>query len=147
MADGGIGSIILFIAGLTIAGTIGGVLIQQSDQISNAISSSGDEVTNDINSDVTIISDTGSSAIYDGDNVTLLVQNTGQRTLSTQETFVLIDGQYREVSDVTVVDGDQWREGNVARVTLTDVAIDRDEEHRFTVGTPNTQTTIQTFID
>lgn len=127
MASVSVSELILFIAALTVALGVSTTLMSNVQDISQSLGAKGDGVTEQIETDVEIISDSGSpSAIYDdgSGNITVLVKNTGQKTLAADGTGldVLVDGEYQIIANTTVVgapDANAWRSGEVLRVTVT----------------------------
>jgi flagellar protein FlaG len=119
--------LILFIAALTVALGVSTTLMSNVQDISHSIGAKGDGVTETIETDVEIISDPGSpSAVYDNStgNVTLLIKNTGQKTLAADgtELDILVDGEYAAIADSEVVGSPAattWQSGDVLRVTVT----------------------------
>lgn len=126
MASVSASSLIIFIAALSIAAGVSGVMVDSVQDISQSISTHGEDVQNQLDTDIAIISDAGSNAIYDANNetVTVLVKNTGDRRLPAESKHVdaLFDGEYVTSSEfnVTVVSNDEglWREGDVAEVEI-----------------------------
>lgn len=139
MASVSASSLILFIAAIAVAATVSGAMVNTVADISNSVDQKGVDVANEIDTDVEIISDAGSDAVYDEStyNVTVLVKNTGDRTLeaSPERIDVLLDGQYvsSDDLDVTVVSGDAWREGDVIELEIDNEADIGNGEHRVTV--------------
>lgn len=125
MANVSISELVLFIAALTVAAGVATTLSANVMDISNAVSERGGGVADKIETEVEVISDPGSpSSVYDNDTdtVSVLVKNTGERTLDASPSGidVLVDGQYATVENVTVVsDGSQWRSGEVVRVNVS----------------------------
>ncbi|WP_435334692.1 flagellar protein G [Haloarchaeobius sp. TZWWS8] len=124
MASVSVSSLIMFIAAMLIAVSVAGTMVTNVGQVSSSIDAKSADAAKQIDTEVEVISDPGSSAVYDGSNtVTLLVKNTGSTRLpaETDELDVLVDGQYVADSDrtLTVVDGSEWRSGNVAQLDLT----------------------------
>lgn len=128
MASVSISHMILFIASILIAASVAGVFTDSVGQLSQAISDQGLQVSEDVRTDIEIISDNGTGAcVYDcsGEgNLTLLVKNTGSRSLPADPAGmdVLVDGRYQPASavGVEVLDGsDSWRRGSVVRVNVT----------------------------
>lgn len=139
MASASVSSLIIFIASLVVAASVAGTLVTQVDGITRSVSQTGDDVKEDINTDILVISDTGRpDSIYDGTApITVLVKNTGSKTLGTDAgTFdVLVNGSYVADSELTVSKADgttgAWRSGEVV-----ELAISRDlasGDHRVTV--------------
>lgn len=127
MASVSVSELILFIAALTVALGVATTLTTNVADISNSIGERGGSVSEDIKTDVEIISDGGApDAIYDDatGNVTILIKNTGQKTLPADgsQLDVLIDGRYATVANATVVGRQRastWGPGEVMRVTLS----------------------------
>ena len=128
MASVSVSHMILFIASILIAASVAGVFTDTVGQLSQAIDDQGLQVSDDVRTDVEIISDNGTGAcVYNCSgqgNLTLLVKNTGSRDLppDADRVDVLVDGQYQAAGDVylEVLDGsDTWRRGSVARLNVT----------------------------
>lgn len=113
--------LILFIASLIIAASVAGTFTQGVQRLSSALGERSIDVSSDIRSDISIISDPGSGAIANDDAVTVLVKNTGSRSLDAEsdQIEVLVDGKYQTGVSVTVVDGAVWDVGNVAKLTIS----------------------------
>lgn len=150
MASEGIGHLILFIGAIIVAGGVAVTLIGIADDVSVSVEAVSDDLTTQLENDVTIISDPGSDeAIYDDDTdeITLLVMNTGENTLEEDNIIVLVNGEIIEVDQAEIVgDAEQWREGEVVRVTVTE-DIDTPAEHRFVVRVDSTEDTSEVFIE
>lgn len=124
--------LILFIASLVIAVGIAGTLVMEVGKLDEAIEQRGSNVADEIETEVVIISDEGSSeAIYDpsaaDDDVTILVKNVGSKSLPVDERVidVLLDGNYVSNNDIDAVrrvdvDGSStWRPGGVVEITVS----------------------------
>jgi len=137
MASTSVSTLIIFIAAVSIAAGVSGAMITTVGGIADSLDEQGADVAADIDTEIEIISDPGSDAVYDSANgtVRVLVKNTGERTIPTEDTGVelLVDGRYVPRSDytVTVLDGDRWRDGNVVRITADESLASGD--HRVTV--------------
>jgi flagellar protein FlaG len=132
---------ILFIASMLIAASVAGVFTTSVDRLSGAIDDQGLQVSDDVRTDVEIISDNGTGAcVYNcggNDNLTLLVKNTGSQRLSAQpdQIDVLINGQFQPVSDKHVEvlgDTDTWDRGSVIRMNVTEPGLSSGD-HRARV--------------
>ncbi|QSG10049.1 flagellar protein G [Halapricum desulfuricans] len=152
MASVSASHLILFIASVLVAASVAGTITNTVGRLSEGVSEQGDALSQDVRTDVEVISDSGAQ-IYNrtGDeNVTLLVKNTGSRILPANgdQLTVLLDGAFQSDIEVTVVDGenpDSWRPGDVVRVEFATpdlasgdhrvkVSINGDEEvFRFNV--------------
>lgn len=132
-------TLILFIATVLVAGSVAGAMTGGVNQLSSALSDRSLDVSEEIRTDVEIISDPSSGVVYDNETgeVTLLVKNTGSNTLSASPATVdvLIDGKYRTNVSTTVVDDTTWGPGSVLRVTVggTDLTLDTDHRVVLTV--------------
>ncbi len=139
MAGDSVSTLILFIAAMLVAAGVAGTLVTNVNDISNSVETHSGDVTDKIDTEIEIISDPGSDAVYDSDgdeNVTILVKNTGRKTLATDggNLDVLVNGTYvgRDEFTVTVLDGGQWRPGTVARLEI-DRSLATSAEHRVVV--------------
>ena len=130
-------TLILFIASILVAASVAGTMTNGVGRLSDALGARSIDVSHEIRTDITIISDPGAGGIYNAsaNTATILVKNTGSGTLSTDPKTidVLIDGQYRTNLTVTVVDGTDWAEGNVAKITVHQVTLNAGD-HRAVVG-------------
>lgn len=129
MASVSISHMILFIASIIIAASVAGVFTNSVNDLSQAIDDQGIQATEDVRTDIEIISDNGSGAcVYDCDgqgNLSLLVKNTGSRQLPAdpERIDVLVDGQYQPAGNVgvEVLGGETaWRRGSVARLNVSE---------------------------
>ncbi|MFC6954126.1 flagellar protein G [Halorubellus litoreus] len=124
MASSSVSSLILFIAAMIIAASVAGTMVTNVAEVSNAIDTRSVDAEQRIDTEIEIISDPGSSAVYDDPNATVsvLVKNTGSNTLPDEpgKIDVLVDGQYVPASDqgLTVLDGSSWRPGTVLRLEV-----------------------------
>jgi flagellar protein FlaG len=139
MASTSVSTLIIFIAAVSVAAAVSGVMVSTVGDVAGSLDDRGADVAADIDTDVEIISDPGSGAVYDDSNatVTVLVKNTGRRVLPADGTGieVLINGQYIPPSaySVTVLGeaDDAWRDGAVVRVVV-DRSVSTGD-HRVTV--------------
>lgn len=140
MASVSVSHLVIFIASLVLAASVAGALVTGVDRISDGISDRSLDTSEEIRTDVSIISDPGSDAIYEedeGGTVTLLVKNTGSSTLeaTSNQVDVLTDGEYVPDANVTVtsVEGDSydWTESAVVRVDANRTLEDGD--HRVLI--------------
>ncbi|MBX0322835.1 flagellar protein G [Halomicroarcula sp. F13] len=124
MASVSVSHLIIFIASMMIAASVAGVFTDSIGQLSNAVSEQGLDVSSDVRTDVEIISDSGSDAVYDSngdENVTLHVKNTGSEPLGADpgQMDLFLDGQFVSNFGVTLLDsGSVWRPGTVVRVEI-----------------------------
>jgi len=124
MASSSMSSLILFIAAMVIAASVAGTMVTNVAQVSDAIDARSVDAEKRIDTEIEVISDPGSSAVYDDSNATisLLVKNTGSNTLPAEpgKVDVIVDGEYVSSSAQTffVLDGTSWRPGSVVRLEL-----------------------------
>ncbi|MFP8957804.1 flagellar protein G [Natrialbaceae archaeon A-CW3] len=124
MAGESVSSLILFIAAMLVAAGIAGVLVTNVNDISSSIDTHSASVQEQLETDITIISDAGSDAVYDDTEptITLLIKNTGEATLPDDGTGtdVLVNGQYVDNGDLEfdVLEGTAWRRGTVVELTI-----------------------------
>jgi len=132
--------LILFIASVLVAASVAGTITTTVGRLSDGVSQQGDALSQDVQTDIEIISDSG-APVYDRDgngNITVLVKNTGSRSLVPQpsQLDVLVDGQFQSAVGVTVVDGaspDSWQPGDVVRVNVSVPNLDAGD-HRVQVA-------------
>jgi flagellar protein FlaG len=121
MASVSASHLILFIASLVIAAGVAGTFTQGISRLSQGIDDQSLEVSEEVRTDIEVISDAG-SPVYNNSSatVTLLVKNTGTADIPADSRFVeiLLDGEYRTNVTVTVVDGAEWRPNNVVRLEI-----------------------------
>lgn len=143
MASTSISTLIIFIAAVSIAAGVSGVMVSAVGDISASLDDRGADVARSIDTEIEIISDPGSSALvrdFEGDSdgdqeLVLVVKNTGDRTIPTTGSAVelLVDGQYVRPGEYTVetIGGGPWTDGDVVRIV-----VDRSlgaGDHRATV--------------
>lgn len=120
MAGSAIADLILFIAAITVAAGVAATLTLNVATLGDSLDAQSADLTSDIDTDIEIISDPGSDAIYNGTHVHILVKNTGRETLEPNpgRVDVLLDGRYVQVQSVTVVSGSDWGPGEVVEIVL-----------------------------
>jgi flagellar protein FlaG len=143
MASASVSHLIIFIASMVIAAGVVGTATGSVDRFSGAIEDRSLDVSEEVRTDMEIISDAGSPVynVSGNDNVTLLVKNTGSRNLKPDANLVdvLVDGRY--VASVTVepISGTTWERHEVVRLHIdagtlspgdhrVKVVVDGDEE-------------------
>jgi len=132
MASVPISHLILFIASLVIAAGVVGTITTGVDRVSAAVDDAGLDATEQLRTDVTIISD-ASAGVYNAseENVTLLIKNTGTYRLAPDgsDLDVVFDGRYVPPSAasgelVSADSGAAWSRGDVLRLTIDVTALD-----------------------
>mgnify|MGYP000002188379 FL=1 len=129
MASVSVSHLVLFIASLVIAAGVVGTVTTGVDRVSAAVEDGSLEATEQLRTDVTVISDPA-AGVYDPNagtdgNITLLVKNVGSQRLAPTGAGldVVFDGQYVPPSAMTgtvvSVDGAAvWGPGDVLRLTI-----------------------------
>ena len=147
MASVSVSELVIFIAAVSVAAAVSGAMVTTVGGISGSLSEQGADVASDIATDIEVISDPGSGAVYNAtaEEVRVLVKNTGERTIPTEGSAVevLLDGRYVPASSytLTVVDGSSWRDGNVVRVVVNSSLSTGD--HRVVVLTGSERDTLR----
>jgi outer membrane protein assembly factor BamB len=137
MSKNGIAQLIFFVAIVIAALGIAGTFVETAGHVSNALDERGDRVGGDVGSDLEIISDPGTGAVWNGsaDRVTVLVKNVGQGRLSADPDAVDVlvdDAPVTNESIALVGSADGWYPGEVVRIRF-----DRslpDGRHRLSVS-------------
>jgi flagellar protein FlaG len=141
MASVSVSHMILFIASMVVAASVAGVFTSTVGEISNAVDDQGVHLSDDVRTDVEIISDNGTGAcVYSCDvagNLTLLVKNTGSQRLSgrADQIDVLVNGQYQPPEDVSATvlgDADTWDTNDVVRLEIAEPGLNSGD-HRAKV--------------
>lgn len=138
MASVSASHLILFIASMMVAASVAGVFTDSIGQLSGALSEQGLDVSSDVRTDVEVISDSGSDAIYDSGTITLYVKNTGTERLAADPGVldILVDGQFVTDYTVTRADGSgAWQPGTVVRIDIQQsLALGEDHRVQLTVN-------------
>lgn len=113
--------LVLFIAVVLFSAALAGTLTEGATSLADSIERATDADAAHTNADVQVVSDPKTpTAVYDADNetLTLLVKNTGDRTLRSDpdDVTLLVDGAYQADTQTTVLDAGAWRPGTVLRV-------------------------------
>lgn len=152
MAGEAVSSMIIFIAAITVAAGVGGLVVVTVDGIGQSIEDESDKVNKDLLSDITIISDSESDAIIEDDNITVLVKNTGLRTLTndTNHIDVVVNGEFIPSDDLSVSFADPndstWAEGVVIELTINEPPQD-DSDNRVQVIVEGAETTFNFYYN
>jgi flagellar protein FlaG len=140
VASASVSELVIFISAVSIAAAVSGAMVTTVGGIAGSLDEQGADVATAIDTDVEIISDPGSDAMYDGGSgeVRLLVKNTGDRTLPTEGSAIelLIDGRYVPPSGytVTVLGGESWHDGRVVRIVANESLSSGDHRVSVIVG-------------
>lgn len=137
-------SLLLLVATLAVAGMVTGIIINISGDVSSTITETTGGEVDQVNANIEIVSDIGSSGVYDSgtNTLTLLVQNTGERELERDEILIQVDGKYVDIDSFEVIDDSVWVENNIARITAT---TEISGENRVTVYVQGDDDTIHIY--
>jgi flagellar protein FlaG len=140
--------LVIFVASIVVAAGVAGTLVTQVDRVSQSITKQSEDVEERIDTDIQIISDTGSSSsIYDDgtENLTVYVKNTGDTDLSPRpdEISVLVEGRFKSPATVRRPNGGgtEWPPGSVLEIIVENVDIDGPT--RVTVAIKENEDTIR----
>lgn len=138
MASVSVSTMILFIASILVAASVVGVFTDSISQVSQAIEERGGAVAENVRTDIEIISDSGSTAVYNEsrNNVTLHIKNTGTQTLRAEsaQVDVFVDGRYETNVTMTLLgDATTWGQGDVARAEISPRNSLSNGDHRVKV--------------
>ena len=120
---------------MVIAAGVAGTFTNEVGRISGAIDDRALDVSEKLRTDIKIISDPGSEVWNSSTgNVTVHIKNIGSTTLSSDDGQfdVFLDGIYQTDVSVTVVDGTEWRENNVVKLTFDSSSLSSGD-HRLKV--------------
>ena len=153
MASASVSHLVLFIASLLIAATVAGTLITGVDRVNHAMADQSLQTSEQLEADITIISDAGSDAVVEDGVVTLLVKNTGTSTLRAQSDGIdiLINGTYipNDAVEVEVLgsDGDtsRWAPHAVVEITL-ELSLSSGD-HRAVVRTAGNEDVFRIYFE
>lgn len=154
MASVSASHLVIFIASLVVAAGVAGTLVTEVDRVSQSITDQSDDMAEDIETDIQIISDTGNpGSIHDssGGNITLLVKNVGATDLEARSDRVdlLVEGRFIAPEHVTVklVESDisAWSPGTVIRIEadIEGAGVTIDGETRVSVAVGGNEDTIR----
>lgn len=151
MGSVSISHLIIFVASLLVAASVAGTLIVSVEDVSSSVDRQSESLTQQIDSDIAIISDPSSGTIYEGDEttgtITLLVKNIGRATLEPDgaDLDMLVDGQYQTGPTIEIIsDHERWSTGAVAEVTVTLDGLSSGD-HRATVIVHGNRATIDFY--
>ncbi|MFB6299070.1 MAG: flagellar protein G [Halobacteriales archaeon] len=121
MASSSISELIIFITSLLIVAGVATTLTGQVGQVGAAIDDQAFELSNQVRSDIDIVSD-AESDIYNetSNNLTLLVHNVGSSQLSAQgdNLDITVDGRYGTTHSIEPIDSEFWEPGVIARIVI-----------------------------
>lgn len=151
MASVSASKLVLFVASLVVAATVASTLTASVMDLDEALEGSGLAAADRIETDVEIVSDPGSNAVYNEStgNVTLLVKNTGEKDLYAEasQVDVLIDGEFATVDGFATPEADAdaaWDTGEIVRITVSR-SLDPGE-HEITVHVDGAEDSLTIYL-
>ena len=126
MASVPVSHLILFVASLVIAAGVVGTVTTGVDRVSSAVNDGSLDATEQLRTDVTVISD-ANAGVYNSteSNVTLLVKNTGTQRLHPDGSGMdvvfngrFVPGEYTDGEVVSSDAGTTWDRGDVLEFTI-----------------------------
>lgn len=135
--------LILFIASLLMAASVAGVFTNAVERVSQALSDRSKVMSAHLRTDIEIISVNGTSTcVYNCSGqkkLRLLVKNTGTRQLPArpESVEIILDGRYQPPTNITITvlgPTSTWRDGAVARVTITATLHSGDHRVKVVMG-------------
>lgn len=128
----GISQLLLLVAAIIVATTVGTTIIGISFTGSDIIKSQGNNVVEDISSDITIVNDLSNSEFtYDSssDKITLFLKNTGSKEINLNSIIVLVNGDPTSLNSTKIISGNSnniWEEGEVVEVETQQVSLSNE---------------------
>jgi Putative archaeal flagellar protein G len=124
MASVSVSHLIIFIASLVVAAGVAGTLTTGVERVSNAVEDGSLDVSQQVRTDIDIVSDPESPTLDGNDNVTVYVRNTGSQGIFIQPESIdmVLNGDFVPNSEFTVTDanGDRTtaRTGDVMAIEI-----------------------------
>ncbi len=124
MASVSVSHLIIFIASLVVAAGVAGTLTTGVERVSNAVEDGSLDVSQQVRTDIDVVSDPESPTLDANDNVTVYVRNTGSQGIFIQPDSIdmVLNGDFVPNSEFTVTDanGDRTtaRPGDVMAIEI-----------------------------
>ena len=124
MASVSVSHLIIFIASLVVAAGVAGTLTTGVERVSNAVEDGSLDVSQQVRTDIDVVSDPESPELDANDNVTVYVRNTGSQGIFIQPDSIdmVLNGDFVPNSEFTVTDanGDRTtaRPGDVMAIEI-----------------------------
>lgn len=153
MADASISQLIVLVVSLSIAVTVGGMVMQTAGMVSGSIERKGSDISRQIATDIKIISDPDHMMEnINGDNeLVLYVKNIGSTTLENSHKVidVFIDGKYlykENIDNLKIMDdGKSWSPSRVLKIitNYSRRSLDTGSDHKAKVVVYNNEDTLK----
>ena len=124
MASVSVSHLIIFIASLVVAAGVAGTLTTGVERVSNAVEDGSLDVSQQVRTDIDVVSDPTGPELDANDNVTVYVRNTGSQGIFIQPDSIdmVLNGDFVPNSEFTVTDanGDRTtaRPGDVMAIEI-----------------------------
>lgn len=136
MASVSVSHLIIFVASLVVAAGVVGTLTTGVDRVNNAVEDGSLDVSQQVRTDVTIISDPNTPNISD-DQITIHGRNTGSQGIPIEQSAVdiVFNGQFVSNSQFTISDanGEEtvWRRDGVVEITVQEPTVSDGDNRLF----------------
>ena len=137
MASVSVSHLIIFIASLVVAAGVAGTLTTGVERVSNAVEDGSLDVSQQVRTDIDIVSDPDSPSIDGNGNLTVHVRNTGSQGIFIQRDSIdmVLNGDFVSNSEFTVTDanGDRTtaRTGDVMAININSTYIDSGDNRLY----------------
>ena len=137
MASVSVSHLIIFIASLVVAAGVAGTLTTGVERVSNAVEDGSLDVSQQVRTDIDIVSDPDSPSIDGNGNLTVHVRNTGSQGIFIQRDSIdmVLNGDFVSNSEFTVTDanGDRTtaRTGDVMAININSTYVDSGDNRLY----------------
>lgn len=129
-------SLVLFIAAIAIAGIAAGAMATVVGSVANELRDRGNSLADSVATDLAIVNDPDNVPYDDAANeLTLYVKNTGEVRLTSEELFILVDGQHATFNATVLGTETEWKPGTVLEATVSVDLATGDHRARLTYNT------------
>ena len=137
MASVSVSHLIIFIASLVVAAGVAGTLTTGVERVSNAVEDGSLDVSQQVRTDIDIVSDPANPSIDGSGNLTVHVRNTGSQAIFIRPDSVdmVLNGDFVTNSDFTITDanGGQTtaRTGDVIEINIDNSFVDTGDNRLY----------------
>ena len=138
MASVSVSHLIIFIASLVVAAGVAGTLTTGVERVSNAVEDGSLDVSQQVRTDIDIVSDPETPLLDANNNLTVHVRNTGSQGIFIQPESVdmVINGEFVPNGDLTVTDANGGQ--TTARTgDVMQIEVDNTDSNYIQEGDPN----------
>lgn len=136
MASVSVSHLVIFVASLVVAAGVVGTLTTGVDRLNGAIEDGSLDVSQQVRTDVTIISDPGAT-YTSGENLSIYVRNTGSQGVPIEPSAVdiVFNGEFVSNNEFTIQNAntneDVWRPNEVVNITVSSPTIESGDNRLF----------------